>query len=56
MRLSELTARCGRNDPELMVEDQDGIPRPVTDADLGVMLVNGGAVPYVLLEPANGED
>ncbi len=56
MRLSELVARCAGTDPELAVEDEHGIPRPVADIDHGVMLTDGGAVQYVLLEPANGED
>lgn len=56
MRLSELVDRCTGTDPELMVEDESGIPRPVTGTDLGVMLVDGYAVAFVLLEPANGED
>lgn len=56
MRLSELAALVG-GDPEVMVDGPDGIPIPVTGADLGAMAIPGvGVVPYLLLEISNEED
>lgn len=56
MRLSELVAQCD-DDPVLMIEDEHGIPRPVTSTDIGVMLVAGvGAMTYVLLEADLDDD
>jgi hypothetical protein len=55
MRLSELVVRC-EGDPELTIEDEHGVPRPVVDIDLGVMLTPSGPATYVLLEPARGDD
>jgi hypothetical protein len=56
MRLSELIDRCTGAAPELMIEDGHGIPRPVTEADLGVMLTDSGLpVAYVVLDSADGE-
>jgi hypothetical protein len=53
MRLSELVAQYGNHDPVLMVEGEDGIPRPVVDVDLGVMRGEDlGTATYVLLEAA----
>lgn len=56
MKLSELVDRCTGADPELVIEDDNGIPRPVTEADLGVRMTNGGPVAYVLLESARDEE
>ncbi len=56
MKLSDLVARCDGHDPELMVEDEYGIPHPVTDIDVGVMSTTAGPVSYVLLEPAQGDE
>lgn len=53
MKLSELVARYGSHDPVLMVEGDDGIPRPVVDVDLGVIRGDDiGSAMYVLLEAA----
>ncbi len=52
MKLSELVKRCAGADPELVVDDGRGVPRVVTTADMGVMLVGGVRGVYVLLEPA----
>jgi len=56
MKLSDLIDRCQGFDPELMVEDDYGIPRPITNIDVGVMSTTGGPVSYVLLEPAQGDE
>ncbi len=56
MRLSELVARCTGTDPELAVEDENGIPCPVVDIGLAWTLTSDGPKQIVLLEPANGED
>jgi len=50
MRLSELVERCKGGDPELMIDDRYGMPRQVVETDLGFMLTEDGARPYVLLE------
>jgi hypothetical protein len=55
VKLSDLVARC-QGDPELMIEDENGIPQPVVDTDLGVMVSALGTVMYVLLEPERGGD
>lgn len=52
MRLSDLVARCGGNDLELAVEDENGIPRPVVALDFS--FTTDGT--YVVLEPAREED
>lgn len=52
MRLSELVAACNGTDPELAVEDENGIPQPVTSIDHAYTSFG----PVVLLEPAREED
>lgn len=51
MRLSELVARCQGTDPELAVEDENGIPQPIVDIDHAITNVG----PIVVLEPARGD-
>ena len=48
MRLSDLVARCQGADPELAVEDENGIPQPIVAIDHAITNVG----PVVLLEPA----
>lgn len=55
MKLSDLTARFGP-DTEVMIEDEYGIPRPVADVDLGVMLGSSGPVGYLLLTADHDAD
>jgi hypothetical protein len=52
MRLSDLVAACNGTDPELAVEDEHGIPRPVTSADHAYISFG----PVVLLEPARDDE
>ena len=56
MRLSELVAACNGTDPELAVEDENGIAQPVVGIETAVVLRNGRAEPVVLLEPARDDE
>jgi hypothetical protein len=53
VKLSKVVARV-HGDPELAVEGENGVPRPVVDFDFGVMLSEDGQHgTYILLEPAS---
>jgi hypothetical protein len=50
MKLSELVARCS-GDPELMIEDEDGVPCTVAGIEYGLTITPEGPARCVLLEP-----
>lgn len=50
MKLSELVARCS-GDPELMIEDEDGVPCTVAGIEYGLTITSEGPARCVLLEP-----
>lgn len=58
MRLSELLRlNPAVGDPILMIEDEDGVPRPVVSLDHGLTIdENGVATRFLLLEPQRDED
>lgn len=52
MRLSDLVARCNGADPELAINDEHGIPRPIVAVDHAVVMTGDGPIAVALLEPA----
>jgi hypothetical protein len=58
VKLSELVAKCAEHgDPVVTVEDSNGFPVDIEDADLGVArFADGSHTTYVCLTPAERED